>query len=70
MVDYYEILGVNTTSNSDEIKKAYRKLSFKNHPDRGGKQKKKTKRRKRKRRKHRKTRKHKKKRRRTKRRKR
>ena len=36
MVDYYEILGVNTTSNSDEIKKAYRKLSFKNHPDRGG----------------------------------
>uniref|UniRef100_A0A6C0C6R2 J domain-containing protein n=1 Tax=viral metagenome TaxID=1070528 RepID=A0A6C0C6R2_9ZZZZ len=36
MVDYYEILGVNSTSNSGEIKKAYRKLSIKNHPDRGG----------------------------------
>jgi len=36
MTDYYEILGVNTTSNSDEIKKAYRKLSLKHHPDRKG----------------------------------
>jgi len=36
MEDYYEILGINKTSNSGEIKKAYRKLSIKNHPDRGG----------------------------------
>jgi DnaJ family protein A protein 2 len=36
MGDYYEILGVDATSNSGEIKKAYRKLSIKNHPDRGG----------------------------------
>ena len=31
MKDYYEILGINTTSNSGEIKKAYRKLSMNNH---------------------------------------
>uniref|UniRef100_A0A6C0EN62 J domain-containing protein n=1 Tax=viral metagenome TaxID=1070528 RepID=A0A6C0EN62_9ZZZZ len=36
MEDYYEILGIDKTSNSGEIKKAYRKLSIKNHPDRGG----------------------------------
>jgi len=36
MTDYYEILGITTTSNSGEIKKAYRQLSIKNHPDRGG----------------------------------
>ena len=32
----YEILGIDKSSNSDVIKKAYRKLSMKNHPDRGG----------------------------------
>ncbi len=32
--DYYSILGVNENSSSDEIKKAYRKLSMKWHPDR------------------------------------
>jgi DnaJ-class molecular chaperone len=32
----YEILGVDKSSNPDVIKKAYRKLSFKHHPDRGG----------------------------------
>ncbi len=36
MTDYYKVLGVNSTSNFGDIKKAYRKLSIKNHPDRGG----------------------------------
>jgi curved DNA-binding protein len=32
--DYYKILGVSKSSSSDEIKKAYRKLAMKYHPDR------------------------------------
>ena len=35
-MDYYKVLGVNESSSQDEIKKAYRKLSLKHHPDRGG----------------------------------
>ena len=32
--DYYEVLGVGKNANADEIKKTYRKLALKYHPDR------------------------------------
>ena len=35
-MDYYETLGVTHDSNATEIKKAYKKLASKHHPDKGG----------------------------------
>jgi DnaJ family protein A protein 2 len=33
---YYELLGVDKKASTDDIKKAFRKLALKHHPDRGG----------------------------------
>ena len=34
MADYYETLGIKKGASEDEIKKSYRKLAMKFHPDR------------------------------------
>jgi len=38
--DYYKTLGVEKNASADEIKKAFRKLAHKHHPDKGGDEKK------------------------------
>ena len=34
--DYYDVLGVKKTASTDEVKKAFRRLARKHHPDAGG----------------------------------
>ncbi len=36
MKDYYQILGISKDSSQEDVKKAYRKLAHKHHPDKGG----------------------------------
>ncbi|XOB41855.1 MAG: molecular chaperone DnaJ [Candidatus Nealsonbacteria bacterium] len=38
--DYYQVLGISRNASQDEIKKAFRKLAHKYHPDKGGDEKK------------------------------
>ena len=34
--DFYEVLGISKDASADEIKKAFRKLAVKHHPDKEG----------------------------------
>jgi curved DNA-binding protein CbpA len=36
MQKYYDILGVDSNTTKEEVKKKFRKLSMQHHPDRGG----------------------------------
>jgi curved DNA-binding protein len=38
-MDYYSTLGLQSNASEDDIKKAYRKMAMKHHPDRGGDEK-------------------------------
>ena len=35
-MDYYKVLGLESSATVDDVKQAYRKLAMKHHPDRGG----------------------------------
>ena len=35
-MDYYQILGVDRNADTKQVKKAYRRLASKHHPDKGG----------------------------------
>ena len=35
-LDYYAILGVSNNASLDEIRKSYKRLALKHHPDKGG----------------------------------
>ena len=36
MKDYYDVLGVNEHATNEQIKKAFKDIAKKEHPDRGG----------------------------------